>query len=144
MYIDINTDPRRRTILPFPGRRDPYEERDPRVKPHKPFPRPPFIPKVPIPTDDEYPVSKDEFENEAREKEKTLHESIMKNARRNINRGLRAGQRTFAVEEVDNRIRNKEINMLITEYKAAGWKVVHSKEQRPSDPTDGWNNLEFS
>lgn len=130
----------RREIIPLPfdrGRDRPWV---------LPKPRPPFAPMVPFKedNDDEYPVSKDEIENEAKEKKAKLHKEIMKYARRNINRGLRAGQRIFPLGEVDGRICNKEINMLISEYKAAGWKVEHKQKERPGDPTDGWNNLEFS
>lgn len=131
----------RRDIIPFPidrGRRD--------VPWTLPKPRQPFVPIVPFKEDkdDEYPVSKDEVENEAREKEDSLHESIMKNARRTLNKGLRGGKRIFPVTDIDPHIRNKEINMLISEYKAAGWKVEHKQKERPGDPTDGWNNLHFS
>lgn len=145
MYIEID-EPLRgrvgRTIIPMV----PTKDYPPYVKPWRPYPMPrpdrdwpedivrpiipfpnpgqPFIPKVPISDDDEYPVSKEDILREAKNKENSLHESIMRNSRRKINAGLRTGQRIFKNIEIDGRIRNKEIDMLVSEYKAAGWSVI--------------------
>lgn len=151
MYIDIDDipGPGRRNIIPMvPCDRKPWVfpyRRPDGGRPIIPFPSPgkPFIPSVPIPDDDEYPVSKTQIEDEVIEKEKSLHDSIMKNSHKKLNKGLRAGQRNFPIIEIDGRIRNKEVDMLISEYKAAGWKVEHKQKDRPGDPTDGWNYLEF-
>lgn len=147
MYIDIDLDPpRRRSILPFPG--DPYDEREPWIKPSKRYPGKdilPFIPKIPIPVDtDEYPVSKDEVENADRVRREAEDKAIMNASQRYINAQLKNGERHIDISKLPVGITTRHINMLIKLYEAAGWKVVHDTKERPGDPTDGWNKLDFS
>lgn len=132
---DLDAYRRIRPVVP------PYES-EPWVTPSR---RPPFTPLVPFKDvdEDDYPVQKGTLEQERIEREEAAFKQIMKNARKVLNNGLKRGEREFDIPSLGNRVVDLHLNMLITEYKAAGWNVIHHKKQRPGDPTDGWDYLEF-
>lgn len=107
------------------------------------LPRPPRttpMPRiVPMPTrddDEDFAVTKAEVV----EQEKRRDDIVLKPVRKAINKALRTGARAISIKPYN--LLSRQVNTLIAEYQAAGWKVKHNTDTDRDGST--WDNLEFS
>lgn len=121
-----------------PRKRCPDAEKEPWTLPLPPRPTP--MPKiVPMPSrddDEDFAVTK----AEVIEQQNKRDDMVLKPVRKAINKALRTGSRAVSIKSYNLLVR--QVDILIAEYQAAGWKVKRNTDTDRDGST--WDNLEFS